>query len=97
MFDLPSIEDKEKKEYQKFHKELIRNGYFMIQFSVYCKVIHFKSKMESEEEKIKKFLPSDGNVRFLVITEKQYSDMKLLLGNQKVNEIYNNSNRYVKI
>lgn len=97
MFDLPSVEDKEKREYQKFHKELIRNGYFMIQYSVYCKVIHFKSKIDSEELKIKKVLPNDGNVRMLVITEKQYSDMKLLLGNKKVNEIYNNSSRYLKI
>lgn len=97
MFDLPNIETKEKKEYLKFHKEIIRNGYFMMQYSVYCKAIHFKTKIDSEIIKIKKHLPSDGNVRLLVITEKQYDDMKLLLGNKKINERYNNAERYIKI
>lgn len=97
MFDLPSQETKEKKEYVKFHREIIRNGYFMMQYSIYCKAINFKTKVDSEIKKVKKILPSEGNVRLLVITEKQYDDMKILLGNKKYNEIYNNSERYIKI
>lgn len=97
MFDLPSVETKEKKEYSIFHKELIKNGYFMIQFSVYCKTIHFKSKVDSEINKLKKKLPNDGNVRVIVITEKQYNDMKILVGHKKINEVYNNAERYIKI
>lgn len=97
MFDLPSVEEKQKKDYQQFHKNLIKNGFYMMQYSVYCKPIHFKTKIESEVKKVKEFLPNEGNVRIFVITEKQYNDMYLLLGNKKVNEIYNNSERYVKI
>lgn len=97
MFDLPSSETKEKKEYLKFHKEIIKNGYFMMQYSIYCKPIHFKTKIESEVKNLKKNIPNEGNIRMLVITEKQYDEMVILLGNKKINEIYNNSERYIKI
>lgn len=97
MFDLPSSESQERKEYQKFHKEIIRNGYIMVQYSVYSKAINFKSKIEAEIKNIKKFIPSDGNIRIIVLTEKQYSEMYVILGNKKINEIYNNSERYIKI
>lgn len=97
MFDLPSVESKEKKEYLNFHKNIIKNGYFMLQYSIYCKPIHFKSKIDNEIKKIKTKLPTEGNVRVLVITEKQFEEMHIILGNKKINEIYNNAKRYIKI
>lgn len=97
MFDLPSVEKNEKKDYQIFHKELIKNGYFMMQYSVYCKPINFTRKIKTEVEKLRKKIPKQGNVRVLMVTEKQYEDMYIILGNKNANEIYNNSERYVKI
>ena len=38
------------------------------------------------EDGLKKFIPREGNVRLLCVTEKQYSDMKLLVGSQSVAE-----------
>lgn len=97
MFDLPSIELYEKKEYLFFRKSLFRFGYSMIQFSVYVKCINTVTKIDQEVAKIKKILPSQGNVRMISVTEKQYLNMFVLLGNKKVDEIYNNSERYIKI
>lgn len=97
MFDLPCTESKERKEYTIFHKELIKNGYTMIQYSIYSKIINFKENTDSEIDKLKRKLPNDGNIRVLVITDKQYSDMRVILGNKNINEIYNSSERYVKI
>ncbi len=39
-FDLPMVSQKEKKIYSDFRKYLIKNGYIMIQFSVYCKIFN---------------------------------------------------------
>lgn len=96
-YDLPSVEFKEKKDYHNFRRSLIKNGFIMIQFSVYVKAINTKQKIKGEIEKIKKYLPSEGNIRIITVTEFQYKNMIFLVGNKKINEIYNNSERYVKI
>ena len=97
MFDLPSREDYEKKEYRKFHSALIKNGYVMMQFSVYVKATNSHSKLDREIDKFRKVIPSSGNVRILHITENQYLNMEVILGHKNINEIYNNSKRYIKI
>lgn len=97
MFDLPNQEDYQKREYLVFRKNLLKRGYIMMQYSVYVKAINFKGKIDHEINALKPFLPEDGNIRALIVTEKQYHEMVVLLGNKKINEIYNNSKRYVKI
>ena len=97
LFDLPSVEAYEKKEYRIFKQALVKNGYTMMQFSVYMKPINGQIKVESEIKKLSKYLPDSGNIRLIQVTEKQYQEMYMILGNKKINEIYNNSERYVKI
>lgn len=96
-FDLPSKEDYEKKDYRLFHNALIKNGYVMMQFSVYIKATNSNSKIKREIEKIRKFIPRSGNIRIISVTEKQYNNMEVILGHKNINEIYNNSKRYIKI
>ena len=38
MFDLPVITDTDRREYRKFRKFLVLNGFLMLQESVYCKI-----------------------------------------------------------
>ena len=97
MFDLPSIEAYEKKEYLLFRKALLSHGYIMMQFSIYTKFINVQTKVESEINKIKKFIPTNGNIRVIAITEKQYQDMYVILGHKKISEIYNSKERYIKV
>ena len=97
MFDLPSKEDYEKKEYTVFRKNLIKNGYIMMQFSVYIKCVTMQNKTEQEINKIKNFIPQNGNIRVIEISENQYKNMRIILGNKNENEKYNSVDRYVKI
>ncbi len=97
LFDLPSIESYEKKEYLIFRKTLLRNGYMMMQFSVYMKCVNTQTKIDQEVLKLKKYIPKNGNIRIIAVTEQQYQNMYILLGNKKINEIYNNTERYIKI
>ena len=71
IFDLPTIESYEQKEYRQFRKELIKNGYVMIQFSVYLKSFNHQINLNEEIVKISKCIPKSGNIRAISLTEHQ--------------------------
>lgn len=76
MFDLPMTTSVEKKYYRKFRKFLIENGYAMIQYSVYAKIILNHSAMQYQKAKVMQYLPPNGHVELLLITEKQFAAME---------------------
>lgn len=80
MFDLPVVDRVERKRASQFRKLLIRNGFFMIQFSIYCRLCRGQDNTEKYKKKIKSNLPFNGNIRMLQITEKQFERMEILLG-----------------
>lgn len=79
-FDLPTETTEDRREYSRFRKRLIKNGYIMLQESVYVKLALNQTYSEKFVEEIKKNKPSKGLVQVLVITEKQYSKMKSFMG-----------------
>ena len=86
MFDLPMESNEEKKEYRVFRKFLIENGFLMIQYSVYSRICSNQEMAEKYLKKANSVLPNDGSIRGLIITEKQYEKMKILLGSKSKNE-----------
>lgn len=97
MFDLPFEDDLDKKIYSKFKKSITKIGYTMMQYSIYVRSINTQSKINQEIDKVKKILPERGNIRIIVVTEKQYESMTILRGKKSLNEIYNDERRYLKI
>ena len=83
MFDLPVKSKKERKEAAKFRSHLLKCGFFMLQFSIYARIVRGYDKAEVIANKIKSKLPSKGNVRMITITEKQYANMVVLKGEPK--------------
>lgn len=96
MFDLPIETKTQQKQYSIFHKSLISHGFVMIQYSIYVKIVNTESKVQRVIDKIKVDLPSDGNIRILAITDKQYQDMIFLVGDKNLNEQINGDERYIK-
>jgi CRISPR-associated protein Cas2 len=94
MFDLPTETSKQRKQYRQFRKKLINEGVIMIQYSVYVRVCTTKSAAGFLEKRIKDFLPDEGIIQSLVLTEKQYSDMHFLRG-KMIEEVRNSSKRTV--
>ena len=39
IYDLPMIDDEDRKIYQRFHNKLISIGFNMLQYSIYSKVV----------------------------------------------------------
>lgn len=95
MFDVPTKTKKEQKHATKFRNELIKLGFFMLQFSVYMKICKGVVAAQSAISRVRKILPPFGNVRVLIITEKQFDNMQILLGSPSFNERVNDDKNLV--
>ena len=82
-FDLPMLTDKDRREYQKFHKYLVRNGFIMMQKSVYSKLVINNMTSAAVRQRIKRNLPPQGIVELLEITENQFSGFEYLVGEEQ--------------
>jgi len=82
IYDLPMIDDEDRKIYQRFHNKLISIGFNMLQYSIYSKVVQNDQAYKQLISKINKILPQKGNIAIIKITEKQYEDMIYLRGEQ---------------
>ncbi|GHS88458.1 hypothetical protein FACS189487_06790 [Campylobacterota bacterium] len=80
LFDLPVKSKHARKQAAKFRQFLLKDGYTMLQFSVYVRVIRGVDSIDKHLARIAINLPSRGNVRVLTITEKQYERMLIMLG-----------------
>lgn len=80
IYDLPMNEEKDRKIYQKFHRDVLSLGFYMLQFSVYTKVIQNDTTFKQQYAKLEKIIPMKGSVIILKVTEKQYQDMIYLTG-----------------
>ena len=86
-FDLPSEKAKERRDYRVFRKLLIREGFIMMQESVYSKLTLNATASESIKNKIEKNKPPKGLVQVLTVTEKQFSSIDTIVGEIQNNEI----------
>jgi CRISPR-associated protein Cas2 len=93
-FDLPMDTLEEKREYRKFRKALIKNGFIMMQESVYCKLMTTPSVENSVKNMIQMNKPSKGVVQTLVVTEKQFVKMEYVVGENK-SDIIDNEDRVI--
>lgn len=89
MFDLPVSSTEERREYTKFRKYLIKNGFMMLQESVYCKLAQNNQAADAIIENIYKNHPPKGLVQAIKVTEKQYSKMEVIVGNVQTDVIDN--------
>lgn len=97
MYDLYMDDKSAVKQYNYFHRELIKLGFYRIQYSIYCKVLHNKDHCQNLINKITRVLPKKGQVRILTITEKQYQNMYILSGERTLHENVVGNKRIVYI
>lgn len=82
-FDLPTEMAKDRKNYSQFRKFLIKEGFIMMQESVYAKLVLNNSITNSIKDKISKNKPQKGIVQMLIITEKQFNSMEYIVRREK--------------
>ncbi len=79
-FDLPVVTRAERRAYSIFRRFLLNDGYDMIQFSVYGRILNGNDAEGKHLKRLIDNLPPAGSVRCLTVTEKQFASMKLLVG-----------------
>lgn len=96
-FDLPTDTNTQKRMYRNFRKLLLAQGFQMLQYSVYVRTCPNRSYAKKYYQKIQSSAPSEGHIRLLMVTEKQYEDMVLIIGSKAKQEDKIASNRMVVI
>lgn len=97
MFDLPVDTPEKRRAYRIFRKGLIENGFTMIQYSVYQRIVPNRRAGRKYENIIERFIPAVGDVRLIYVSEKQYNDMKILVGSKSKQEQLVGNNKMVVI
>ena len=85
-FDLPVKTKKQKRAYVLFRRFLLQDGYDMLQWSVYSRVVNGLDDSNKHIKRIKSNIPESGSIRCLQITEKQFAEMLILLGDYSYQE-----------
>lgn len=88
-YDLPVSTKRLRQIYQRFHNYLLKEGYDMLQYSVYCRLCNGHDAVEKYIRRIELNAPEYGNVRIMKVTEKQYSQMYFLVGQPSTQEKIN--------
>lgn len=81
-FDLPVGTPEERKAATNFRRDLIHDGYMMVQFSVYARPCGTADRVETQVRRLKSKIPSKGEVRGLMISDAQWGRMIVMRSQQ---------------
>lgn len=83
MFDLPVHDKPARKAYAQFRKRLLKDGFARMQFSVYVRHCTSRENADVHGKRVEGFVPDDGEVRLLTITDKQFERMLIFWGKRR--------------
>ncbi len=83
-FDLPTDTKKERKAYAIFRKGLLKDGFAMVQYSIYSRHCSSRENAEVHKKRVKSFLPEKGEVIIFEITDAQFGRMEFFRGPKTV-------------
>lgn len=95
-FDLPTLTARDLTEYRKFRKFLIKNGFIMMQESIYSRLVINRNSLALVKKKIKDNLPTGGSIQLLEVTENQFASIEYLRGKMQ-NKVINSEERVVEL
>lgn len=83
LFDLPTDTPKARRQYTQFRKKLLTDGFGMMQYSVYYRHSASDENAAVHVNRVKSFLPPEGEVRIVKITDKQFSRIEVFHGKKR--------------
>jgi len=90
-FDLPVMTDQQRKAATRFRKDLLDDGYLMLQFSVYARACVSLERLERHATRLHAIAPNGGNIRAFFFTNQQWARSISICG-----EAYCQGNRVLK-
>lgn len=99
-FDLPVVTGENKKEYRRFRKYLLKNGFLMLQESVYCKLALNGTAVKTIVDGIHKNKPDEGLIQTdrqvdQLIKEAAYQEVQILLIENVMRDCVNGGKRCI--
>jgi CRISPR-associated protein Cas2 len=82
MFDLPTDTKADRKNYARFRKLMLKDGFQMFQFSMYLRHCPSAENADVHVRRVKKILPPKGHVGIITITDKQFGMMQIFRGKE---------------
>lgn len=79
-FDLPVETKLQRKHATGFRKNLLKDGFTMMQFSVYIRPCPTDENMAVHVARVKAFTPDEGMVSILRVTDRQFSQIVNIVG-----------------
>ena len=83
MFDLPVDTRQARREYARFRKALIADGFTMLQYSVYARYCATEEGSLVHRKHVQDALPPSGQVRLLSVTDRQFGKMQVFFGKSR--------------
>ena len=74
-FDLPTDTARDRKNASNFRKNLIKDGFSMMQYSVYIRHCASSESADVHEKRVANFVPPKGKITILRVTDKQFERM----------------------
>ncbi len=74
-FDLPTNTKTERKYAAGFRKKLIKDGFSMMQYSVYNRHCASRESADVHIKRVKNFIKDYGQISIMTITDKQYGNI----------------------
>lgn len=75
-FDLPTKTKTDRKNYTRFRKCLLKDGFTQMQYSVYLRHCASTENANIHAKRVRKFLPPKGSVSVLRVTDKQFGQIE---------------------
>lgn len=82
-FDLPTFTKRDLQNYNQFRRFLIKEGFAMMQESVYTKILLNGTMASLLKERIKRNAPEKGLIQMLLVTEKQFASIEYVSGESR--------------
>ncbi len=83
LFDLPVLTKAERRAYTRFRKDLLEDGFLMMQYSVYFRHCASRESAEAHTRRMGGKVPSRGEVRFMAVTDAQFSRIEIFAGRRR--------------
>ncbi len=83
MFDLPVDTPAARRAYIRFRKDLLEDGFTMMQFSIYIRHCASFDNAELHAARMGAKVPDQGEVRFLIITDNQFGKIRVFVGRKR--------------
>lgn len=80
MFDLPVETKQNKRDYVRFRQALLKDGFTMLQYSIYARFLPSEESAEAHRRTIRLAIPPLGQVRLMTVTDHQFGRMEVFFG-----------------